>query len=277
MKATKIKSKYVAKYKKTQERLKSALEFNKEIISSAGIGIIVYDSGFRYKEWNKFMEELTGYKKNEVLNRCAFDIFPHLREQGIDKLLDQALKGETVVSADTTFWSPKTKRSGWVIGIYTPHKDSHGKITGVIGLLTDVTKRKLAEQKIREEKETAQKYIEIINVILMILDSSGNVVLINRKGCEILGYRREEILHKNWFDNFLPQRVKKDVKGIFEKIMAGEKEFVEYHENPILTNTGEEKIITWHNVLLRNTNNVRIGVLTSGEDATDRKAAEEKK
>lgn len=276
-KAPKINNKGVVKHKMTnKEALRNALIFNKEIISSAGVGIVVYDSKFRYKEWNKYMEDLTGYSKKDVLNQCGFDLFPHLREQGIDKLLYRAMEGETVISHDTPFLIPKTKSFGWVIGVYSPHRNSHGKIAGVIGMITDVTKRKLAENKIQEEKETAQKYLEIINVLVMILDRNGNVVLINRKGCEILGYRNQEILHKNWFDNFLPQRIKVEIRDFFQKIITGEKEFVEYHENPVLTNSGEERIIAWHNILLRNRNNMVIGILTSGEDVTDRKAAEEK-
>ena len=74
--------------------LQNALKFNQEIISNASVGVIVYDSQLRYVEWNTFMENLTGMKKKAVIGKNAIEVFPHLREQGIDKLLLRALAGK---------------------------------------------------------------------------------------------------------------------------------------------------------------------------------------
>ena len=46
-------------------------------------------------------------------------------------------------------------------------------------------------------------------------------------------------------------------------------------ENPVLTKTGEERMIAWHNTLLRDGAGNIMGTLSSGEDITDRKRAEQ--
>ncbi|MBE3068554.1 MAG: PAS domain S-box protein, partial [Chloroflexi bacterium] len=100
------------------------------------------------------------------------------------------------------------------------------------------------------------------------------VILINKKGCEILGYDEQEIVGRSWFD-FLPQDEKDRVGGTFDQLMAGEIERMEYFENPILTKSGQERLIAWHNSMLTDEAGRIIGVVSSGEDITERKRAEE--
>ncbi len=58
--------------------------------------------------------------------------------------------------------------------------------------------------------------------------------------------------------------------------MAGAIEPVEYYDNPVLTRSGEEKIIAWHNTVLKDDRGKNYATLSSGEDITERKAAEER-
>jgi diguanylate cyclase (GGDEF)-like protein/PAS domain S-box-containing protein len=91
------------------------------------------------------MEQLTGLGREEVIGSDARDLFPHLREQGIDRLLHRALAGETVRSADMWVHLPRRNTALWVTGCYTPHRNADGQIVGVIGVITDITERKRAE------------------------------------------------------------------------------------------------------------------------------------
>ena len=80
---------------------------------------------------------------------------------------------------------------------------------------------------------------------------------------------------KNWFDNFVPARVKSELLAVSSKLFSG-KEGAEFHENPVLTKSGEERLIAWHNTALRDDKGKAIGYLSSGEDVTERKRAEER-
>ena len=55
---------------------------------------------------------------------------------------------------------------------------------------------------------------------------------------------------------------------------VGDIEPVEYYENPVLTKSGEERQIAWHNSLLKNEDGRIVGTLSSGEDITERKKAD---
>jgi diguanylate cyclase (GGDEF)-like protein/PAS domain S-box-containing protein len=135
-------------FRRAELALRSSSKFAGEIIENAGEGIIVYDRELRYVLWNRFMEDLTGLPADQVLGRPALDLFPHMREQRVETLLERALQGETVASPDVHhFYVPGTDRRGWVSAVYRPHFDDDGSIGGVIALLRDVTEQKLAEQK----------------------------------------------------------------------------------------------------------------------------------
>ena len=118
-------------------------------------------------------------------------------------------------------------------------------------------------------------YLDIAGVMLIAINADQEVILINRKGCEILGYKEEEIIGRNWFDHFIPEQDRKSVKAVFTKLVASEIGPVEYFENSVLTKSGMEKIIAWHNTIIRGENDHIMGTLSSGEDVTERKKVEE--
>ena len=140
--------------------------------------------------------------------------------------------------------------------------------------LADLERTSEAEKRLREERDTAQSYLDIAGVMIVALDVKGKVTLVNQKACEVLGYEEEKIVGRNWFHHFLPERLREDVRGVSEKLLAGEIEPAEYYENPVLTRSGEERIIAWHNTALRDEAGDIIGHLSSGEDITERKRAE---
>ena len=128
--------------------------------------------------------------------------------------------------------------------------------------------------EIIQEKNRAQSYLDIAGVMLVALDTDEKVTLINQKGCEILGYDKNKIVGKNWSDNFVPKRLRKNVKSTFAKIMKQELKSTEFFENPVLTKDGGEHIISWHNSIIRDNKGNITGTLSSGEDITERKKIE---
>jgi PAS domain S-box-containing protein len=159
--------------------------------------------------------------------------------------------------------------TAWVV------RDKQGRTLYYEGIVQDITERKHAERLLRKERDRAQKYLDVAGVMLVAIDTEQRVGLINKKGCEILGYNEDEIVAKNWFDNFLPKRIKEEVKGVFNKLLCGETDAPEYYENLILTKNGDQRLIAWHNTVLRDDKGKVIAALGSGEDITERRRAEE--
>jgi formate hydrogenlyase transcriptional activator len=158
----------IALRRRAEESLREMFQFTQEIISGANEGIIVYDAALRYVVFNRFMEDLTGKRAEEVLGKYAPDVFPFLREKGMEAMLKRALKGETVTCPDVLIRMP-TGREVWELNRYAPHRDAQGNIIGVIALVSDITQRKQAEEALRNalaEVERLKNRLQAENVYL---------------------------------------------------------------------------------------------------------------
>lgn len=149
------------------------------------------------------------------------------------------------------------------------------QVTGISGLMADLTDRREMEHTIRNERTQTQQYLDIAEVIFLSLDMEGRISLVNKKGCELLGYREHDIVGKDWFDTCIPANLREEIRTYFLKIVQGSERQPETHENLVLTRAGDERLIRWHNALLRDARGAVIGVLSSGEDITDRRRIEE--
>ncbi|MEK7595068.1 MAG: CHASE4 domain-containing protein [Patescibacteria group bacterium] len=128
---------------------------------------------------------------------------------------------------------------------------------------------------LKDEKYKIQKYLEVIGSSIVILDLSGKVLLINKAGCRLLGYEEKEIVGKEWFTSFIPENIKDNLRYMFERISNREIN-IEYFESPIVTKDGRERILMWHNSLLEDSQSKAHSIVMSGEDITERIAADEK-
>jgi len=264
-------SRDITERKRAEQALRESEKKYKDLFENAREAIVTVDLDGKITEVNKLIEEY-GFKKKELIGKILFDFIPEYdKARSVSDF--ELLVGGVPVKGEMDVITTK--------GIFTVEYGDNpivrrGKVVGVQIILTDITKRKRAEQLLRKERDKAQKYLDVAAVMMVAIDSEQRVGLINRKGCEILGYSEDEILGKNWFVNFLPKRIKDQVREIFKKVMVGENESQEYYENPILTKNGDERLIAWHNTILRDDKGQVIAALSSGEDITERKRAEQK-
>src|SRR5262245_26528558 len=128
--------------------LQSLLEANVD-------GIIAFDQECRFTLWNRAMETASGIKRESVLGKSAFELFPYLKESGEDKYFLDALAGKTVVGEARPYKIPETGRSGFFDGYYSPRHDENGVVIGGVAIIRDVTDRKRAEATATEANRLA--------------------------------------------------------------------------------------------------------------------------
>ncbi|MGA2477546.1 MAG: ATP-binding protein [Spirochaetia bacterium] len=140
-------------------------------------------------------------------------------------------------------------------------------------LQNTIDSRNQLERTLVAAQQSAQQYLDIAGVILMVLDREGRISLMNRKGHEIFGYGDGELVGRIYSEVCLPRRVREEMRLGFDRLVGGEAA-MEYHENPIVTRNGQERLIAWHNTLLRDSSGAFVAILSSGEDITERRKAE---
>ncbi|SEP14021.1 response regulator [Paenibacillus sp. OV219] len=128
-------------------------------------------------------------------------------------------------------------------------------ITGAIFFLVNRSIRRRANRDLSLEKEKAQQYLDIVEVIIVAYDPDGRITRINREGCLLLESSEKELLGQNWFSNAL---------FTFDE-----------NEGAISTISGKKRFISWNNTIVRDEAGQMIGTLRAGMDITERKQAEE--
>jgi PAS domain S-box-containing protein len=139
----------------------------------------------------------------------------------------------------------------------------------------------MAEQTGDSEQQTpraeywTKRYFDLAGTMLVVLGTDHRVVRINQQACTVLGSCESDIVGKDWLENFIPERRRSSARLILGRLMAGEGEAVEPTENTIRTLQGQERLIAWHNRVLRNERGVVVGILCSGEDITEHRQTEQ--
>ncbi len=258
------------KPKKLDEELYKTLADWDKTLDAISDWIAVTDLNGRILRTNRSGGDFTGKPLTEIIGQSCCKLVHGSEERipgcPLQKMLSTRQRESTELKI------PDANR--WLIVTVVPITDKEGNLVRAVHITRDITDRKKAESALQRERDKAQRYLDVAGVMLVAIDSQQRVGLINKKGCEILGYKEEEILAKNWFDNFLPEKVREEVRAVFKKIVQSEADAPEYYENPVLTKSGDERFVAWHNTTLRDDQGNFIATLSSGENITQRKQAE---
>jgi PAS domain S-box-containing protein len=117
--------------------------------------------------------------------------------------------------------------------------------------------------------------LNLEDVIVVFVRNDEIVEDINQKGCELLEYSKDEVVGKNWFDNFIPKTSREKARLSFHQLLSGT--YRRGHsEEQVLTKSSQERIIDWDKMPIKDEKGTFTGTILSGKDVTDRKLVEER-
>jgi len=138
------------------------------------------------------MERFSGVPAAQVLGHRAFERFPHLVEIGVDRLFFCALAGETTVVENYEVVADGVKR--FYDRHYAPLRDADGTVIGGVGVVRDVTARRIAEEALREREALFRSVVENASEAIGIVDLEGRCIYANPGLERILGYGKGELI-----------------------------------------------------------------------------------
>ena len=86
----------------------------------------------------------------------------------------------------------------------------------------EVLERKHVESALRHERNRPQGYLDTADVILVALDLDGRITLINRKGCDLLGWTQQELIGRNAIETCVPDRERESTKQKLSHLFSGD-------------------------------------------------------
>jgi PAS domain S-box-containing protein len=282
--------------KRAEEALRASETRFSGILEVSHDAIISIDERRTIRLFNRAAERLFGYTREDVIGRPLDLLLPdRFHSVHNDHLRDFAALsvGARRMGERLEIYGRKKNGKEFPAEAFISKLVMNGETIMTVAL-RDVAERKRAEEKIRSlnrelerrvaertaelrsERDLQKQYLDVAGVILLVIGSDQMVTSINKKGCEVLGYEESEIVGQNWFDHFLPERLRDEVRAAFDRVMAGDLQSAEYYANPILCRGGEERTIMWHNSVLRDQQGRIHSTLSSGMDMTEKLQLEQR-
>jgi two-component system cell cycle sensor histidine kinase/response regulator CckA len=141
------------------------------------------------------------------------------------------------------------------------------------GIIIDVTERKQREEAEREAERQLRDILESVQLIAVMMDTTGRITFCNSYLLGLTGWGREEIIGGDWFELFVPVSARADVRRwVQESLDKGA--FDGSHENPIVTRDGVAREMFWDNTLIRDVSGTVIGLASFGRDVTEQRQLE---
>jgi len=130
-------------------------------------------------------------------------------------------------------------------------------------------------KQIKLEHQLSRYYLDTMNTIMVVLDKKANIIMINKFGLDRLGYKKNEIVGKNWFKmSILSKEETKKIKKLFYKIIHKKINLDKNSfENELKAKNGKKVLFAWSNSLLEEDGKV-IGIVSAGIDITYEKEQE---
>lgn len=224
---------------------------------------------------NRAAAELFGYTSEEMLGQSINMLMPSYHARQHDGYIERYMQtGEArIIGIGRDVLAQRKDGTQFPIRLSISEVELNNRRI-FTGIVHDLTQQKTAESALQKEKERAQRYLNIANAIIVILDKDGKVKLLNDKGRQVLGVTENEAIGKDWADHFIPESYRSEVKVVFRALMDGRD--IEYYENFVLSASGKKHLVAWHNTLLKNDAGQITGSLSSGIDISAQREAEDR-
>ncbi|MEL4454427.1 PAS domain-containing sensor histidine kinase [Lutimonas vermicola] len=268
--------------RETQHRLEESRDQYTDLFDFAPIGYIVLNERAEIKNINLTGCDLLGIERSFVIGKPLSAYISKGQSRNLFLNLRKAFETGLLPSFEIEM-KHKSKGNFMALlqGVIT--KDQKNKTAVCRVSLSDITELKKAEalqishESLQKEKEKIQQYLNLAPVVFLLIDTEYKVQMINKKGCELLGYKRQEIIGKHWFGNFINFENHDKVSLIDQSRHKIKGSLIPYFESYIKCGNNESRLMSWTNVALLDNHKQHIGTLIAGEDVTERKKLELRK
>jgi PAS domain S-box-containing protein len=260
--------------KQVDEALRESEKRLREAQEMAHLGFWLWDIKTGNVEWSEEVFKIFCLNPETFTPKIdsILELSPWPEDHQRDKeLIARAMETHTPGDYEQKFLRPD-KSVGYYYSTFRGNYDDSGELISIVGTVLDITERKLAEDALRESEDKF-KYVFDHSLIPKSITLLSGEINVNGAFCEMLGYQPEELKRINWADISHPDDIELTNDSL-NLVLSGKKDSARFIKRYIHKNG----TIVWADVgtsLRRDADNNPQYFLTSVNDITERKAAEE--
>ncbi|NRB05955.1 MAG: response regulator [Richelia sp.] len=256
---------YAMERQKAEEALRQSEERFRSLSASAPIGIYQTDADGMFIYTNDLWQEISGLTLEESLgNGWVKSIHPHDRQIVLDKWYKFIHSGSEF-SLEFRFLT-LAGDVRWVFGRATPMESPRGRITGYVGVNEDITARKQAEEKIREQAAL----LNVTTDAILVRDLDNRILFWNKGAEHIYGWQESQVYGKNASELFYQETPPEVETALLTTMNQGKWQ----GELSQLTCAGEEILVESRWTLVCERQGKTQSILTVNTDITEKKQLE---
>ena len=175
------------------------------ILAAAGDGVYGLDTEGRTTFVNPAAARMSGFEPEEMIGIGQHGLIHHSRADGTayprsECPIYAAFKdGKVHHVSDEVFWR-KDGTSYPVEYVSTPMLED-GVIVGAVVSFRDITKRRQAEDALRESEERYRRIFDAsYDAIFLLAADDGSILDVNEEACRMLGFSRDELMAMSGYD-----------------------------------------------------------------------------
>jgi phosphoserine phosphatase RsbU/P len=156
--------------------------------------ILMLDVNGRVSTWNAGAEQISGYKKKDILGQ-HFSLFYTEEDSQRGKPEQELLVATARDRFEDQGWRLRKDGSRyWAHVVITVMRDQSGDLAGFLMLIRDLTDQRNREQELRRSRERFQRAVESAPNAMVMINRSGRIELANLQAECVFGYSRDELL-----------------------------------------------------------------------------------
>jgi PAS domain S-box-containing protein len=120
----------------------------------------------------------------------------------------------------------------------------------------------------------SKRFLDVAESAILLMQSNGKIITINRKGSEIFGFNNEQNLERNWFELVVEDDTRESMIQVCSAMESGVLDIIEYYAISLYDTDFDERVLSWRCESLRDNEGKFLGILGSGIDITSHLRAE---
>ncbi|MBU1707968.1 PAS domain S-box protein [bacterium] len=260
----------ITERKIAQEELQRAEERYKAIFENAMVGIYQSAPEGYHLNVNPALARIYGYDSPEELITGITDIANQLYVDPTRR--NEMFKPDELLNFESQIYR-KDGRIIWIRENARAIRDADGNILYFVGIVEDITEKKMAEQRLRESQARFQDIAISTSDWLWEVDAQGVYTFCSEKVEKVLGYTSQEIIGKTPFD-FMPPEEAQKISHQFRKIATKKAPIIDL-ENLNRHKDGHEVYLLTNGIPILDAEENLIGYRGADKDITERKRTEQ--